>query len=141
MEKDHFHSSFQRSLMAGLFAGLVATTLSLFYNVLFREITHFPLIPFVNVSTIIFVVVFPPLLAGILFHLMNLFLPNAKTWFILLIGLLTFLGVWASLHVQRSDNPDWNTEFSWLLGGIVIISGLFSVLFIPWLAQKENGVI
>jgi hypothetical protein len=141
MEKDNFHSSFQRSLMAGLFAGLIATTLSLFYNLIFREITGFPLIPLINVSTIIFVVVFPPLFAGIVYHLMSLFLSNAKTWFILFILLLTLSGLWASLHVQRSANPVWNTEFSWLLGGIIIISGLFSALIIPWLVQKENGII
>lgn len=141
MEKDNFHSSFQRSLMAGLFAGLLATTLSLFYNVVFREVTGFPLIPLVNVSTIIFVVVFPPLLSGIVYHFMTLFLPSTKAWFILLIILLTLLGLWASLHVHRSDNPVWNTEFSWLLGGIIIISGLFSALFIPFLAEKENGII
>ncbi|MBO9593100.1 MAG: hypothetical protein J7599_09325 [Niabella sp.] len=69
METKNYSSHIYKPLMAGLFAGYIATVLNLVYDVLFREATTFPLHDLVNVSTIIFATLFALPLAGVVFAL------------------------------------------------------------------------
>lgn len=139
MEKENLHTAFSRSMMSGLFAGVSATVVSLFYNSVYRGLTDFPLSAIINVSSIIFAVPIVLLLAGMLHYVLNKF-RSGNLVYIFLFLFLTGLCVLLVLHARRSPDAVVNSEFRQLLLGIVIISGLSS-LFVPWLSSHENGII
>ena len=54
MNYDYEQTEFSKSLLAGVFTGITATTLSLLFNAFFRRFIGFSLSDIINVSTIIF---------------------------------------------------------------------------------------
>jgi hypothetical protein len=125
--------------MAGLFAGVTATILALFYNSIYRDLTDFPLSAFINVSSIIFSVPIILLLAGMLHYVLNKY-KTGSLIYILFFAFLTGFCILLDFHSRRSADAVVNMEFRQLLLGIIIISGLSS-FSIPWLSKHETGII
>ncbi len=133
------NNPFTRAFMAGLFTGLIATVTSLVYNLFYRSITAFSLSSLINVSTIIFVVPFVLMLAGLIYYLLSKYKPGTIIYTAVLI-LLTVLAVYFNSGFHRSADPLLAEQFRKLLLGIIIISGLSS-FFIPYLATHETNII
>lgn len=141
MEQASTQTHFSRSVLAGLFAGIIATLLNLIFNVFYREYTLFPLNDIINVSSLIFATCLVLTIAGVIYHYMDQYIKGGTILFIVVFLILTLLLVRFDFHVQRSDNPVWNAEFSKLFLGVILISGLSTVLLIPYMVKKENSVI
>ncbi|WP_300598032.1 hypothetical protein [Niabella sp.] len=138
MKTKNYNSHIYRPLMAGLFAGYIATVLNLVYDVLFRESTTFPLHDLVNVSTIIFATLFALPLAGVVFALIDRLFPNGSRIYVVLSALFTGLCIYGTLQVHRSPDPVLTVQFQHLLLGIVIISGVFATAAVPWLVKHQE---
>ncbi|MBZ4187952.1 hypothetical protein [Niabella beijingensis] len=138
MKQETSGSHIYRPLMAGLFAGYIATVLNLIYDVLFREKTAFPLHDLINVSTIIFATLFALPLAGVVFAFIDRYFRNGAWIYIVLSALFTVLCVYGVLQVHRSPDPVVTTEFHELLLGITIISGVFATVAVPWLVKHQD---
>ena len=142
MENDFQQLPFYKALMAGLFAGIIAATLCLVFNIVYREYTSFPLSIIINVSSIIFIVTLVLTLAGIAyFGISRLFQRGSMITYMTLFLALTLLCVRYAVHVQRSTDPVLSSEFSGLFEGIIIISGLFAIFFIPYLIKTRSNII
>ncbi|WP_018630238.1 DUF6069 family protein [Niabella aurantiaca] len=138
METKNYNSHIYRPLMAGLFAGYIATVFNLIYDVLFRQSTTFPLHELVNVSTIIFATLFALPLAGIVFAAIDRCFKKGDRIYIVLSALFTALCIYGTLQVQRSPDPAVTTQFQHLLLGIVVISGVFATIAVPWLVKHQD---
>lgn len=138
METKDYNSHIYKPLMAGLFAGYIATVFNLVYDVLFRESTTFPLHDLVNVSTIIFATLFALPLAGVVFALIDRLFPKGDRIYIVLSALFTGLCIYGTLQVHRSPDPALTVQFQHLLLGIVIISGVFATAAVPWLVKHQD---
>lgn len=138
METKDYNSHIYKPLMAGLFAGYIATVFNLIYDVLFRESTTFPLHDLVNVSTIIFATLFALPLAGVAFAFFDRFFRNGNWVYIILSALFTALCIYGTLHVHRSADPVLTIQFQHLLLGIVIICGVFATVAVPWLVKHQD---
>jgi hypothetical protein len=137
MNHDYEQTEFSRSLLAGVFAGIAATILSLLYNTFFREFTGFPLSQIINVSTIIFILVLIVTIAGVVFHLFHHYLKNGTLVYQIAGILLTVLFIFGAMQVQRSPSAVLSVEFRELLSGIILITGLSVVFFIPFLFRHD----
>ena len=139
MNNNNLNTPLSQSIMAGLFMGIVATIVSLVYNIIFREKSGFQLCSIINVSTIIFSVPFVLLLAGFLYSWMRTH-KMKDVFFIVLFILFTIGCIYLDFHIQRSDDPAVNLQFRILLMGIIVITGISS-FFIPYLSTHETDII
>ena len=139
MNNNNLNTPLSQSIMAGLFMGIVATIVSLVYNIIFREKSGFQLCSIINVSTIIFSVPFVLLLAGFLYSWMRTH-KMKDVFFIVLFILFTAGCIYLDFHIRRTADPAVNTQFRNLLMGIIIITGISS-FFIPYLSTHETDII
>jgi hypothetical protein len=128
---------FSQTLITGFFVGYIATIFCLFYNVIFRDGTGFPLSDFINVSTIIFLVnlIFPVI--GIVYYGIIVTFRRADLIFDILCIVVLALCIWKTETVHRTTQAHLNVEFKMLLLGIVIIVGIGSFL-IPVLYHSKK---
>ena len=139
MQQEQIHTRFSRTLLAGLFIGLIATVVSLMYNLIFRQITDFELPELINVSTIIFSVPFLLLIACFMYYALSRY-KLGTVMYIILSAIVMLLCIVIDFHLHRSPDPILTADFRKLLLGIIVISGLSS-FFIPYMATYENDII
>jgi hypothetical protein len=131
------HTEFTKSLLAGVFAGIAATVLSLLFNTFFRGTTGFFLSELINVSTVIFTLLTLGTIAGPTFYLFHHYLKRGTIVFQLLSVLATILLIIGGLQVQRSADPVAAKEFRELLAGVIVITGLCISFGIPFLYKHD----
>jgi len=141
METDLRERALYRSLMSGLFAGIVITIANLAYNFLYRDLTSFNPSFFVNVTTIIFISLLLSVVAGILYYLIVAYAEKSKILYILLLVVLTAVVTYVAFTVHRSVDIKVSTQFHGLFAGIVLITGLIDAFLIPYMAEHKNAII
>jgi len=139
MEKIEESSRIYKPMMAGLFAGYFATIANLVYDLAFRNYVDFPLHELINVSTLIFATLFVLTIAGCLLALSEkLFKEKGSIIYMVLFALLTVYLVYGVFHVHRSADATVNHEFQYLLGGIIVLTGLFATFFTPYFRRHSD---
>lgn len=141
METEIEHGSFYKSLMAGLFAGIIIAIANLIFNFIYRSATSFNPSQIVNVSSIIFLSLILSVLAGILYYVIVPFAKKSKVLFIVLFFVLTVIVTYVAFNVNRSSDATVSSQFHGLFAGIVIITGTVNALFIPYMARNKNMII
>ncbi|HTD93292.1 MAG TPA: hypothetical protein VK644_05755 [Chitinophagaceae bacterium] len=141
MEQTYLEPKAYKPIMAGLFTGIVATVLNIFYDIFYRGSTGFQLTPLINVATIIFGTLLVLLVAGSIYAILARFVRQVNIVYILLFLILTVYAVFLTMHVQRAADPVLITQFRGLLLGIVIISGTLTIFLVPYLATHETSII
>ena len=139
MNYDYFpQSTFSRTLLTSVFAGIIATLACLIYDVLFRESTHFNLNPLINVSTLIFAVNLIFLVIGVLYYAFKKMFKSGDLIFSIVFLLLTLFCAWKAEVSQRSADKVLNSEFHTLLLGVIIIMGICAAFMIPLLFNNRK---
>lgn len=137
MNYDYEQSEFSKSLLAGVFAGIIATTLSLIFDAFFRGIIGFSLSDIINVATIIFALMIVGTIAGVIFYFFHHHIKKGTFIFQLLAVIITVLLIAGTMQIQRSANPELSNEFRQLLWGIIGITGVCTVFIIPYLFKHD----
>lgn len=138
MEYDSPSSPFYRSLMTGLFVGIIDTLLCLIYNLIYRERTGFDLSSIINVSSLIFFInlLFPVI--GIIYNgFLKYFKKGDRVFIAVFLGLTLFFA-WRSEVVYRTTDQTLNHEFRTLLLGIVLILGVSAAVLVPYLYHNKK---
>jgi hypothetical protein len=139
MNYDYFPESvFSRTLLTSVFAGILATLACLFYDVIFRESTHFNLNPLINVSTLIFAVNLIFLVIGVLYYAFKKLFKKGDLVFSIAFIILTLFCAWRGEVAQRSADKVLNSEFHTLLLGIILIMGITAAVIIPVLFNNRK---
>ena len=131
-------SVFYRSFMTAVFVGLMATIVTMIYDLVFVEYFGFPLSAIISVSSLIFGVNIIFLIVGILYYLFVASFKRGDFFFITLFVLLTAFLAWRSEHAHRSLDYTINHQFRNLLAGIVIIMGAMAAFLVPWLYHNKK---
>ena len=137
MNHDYEQTEFSKSLLAGVFAGIIATVVSLVFNIYFRGVTEFSLSEIINVTTIIFILTLLVTIAGLIFYLFHHYLKQGTIIFQAVAIVVTLLLVAACMQVQRSSDPVLAKDFRELLLGIICITGVCTVFVIPFLYKHD----
>lgn len=138
MNYDYQQTEFSKSLMAGLFAGLIATLVNLAYDFFYRDVTGFALSEIINVPTIIMASTLLLMIAGLIFYLFHHYMKNGSIVYRIIFLLLTVLCIYLAMHVQRSADPILSNEFQWLLSGVVLILGGTATFYLPYLFDHDK---
>jgi hypothetical protein len=129
-------TSLSKALMTGLFTGLVATILSLFYNIIFRFSTEFPLSEIINVSSIIFITNLIFVFIALFYFFINKIFASGDLIYLTLVVIVAIIVFWLMSGMQISENARYSREFRELLTGILIIMSINAFL-IPFLISKK----
>lgn len=130
-----------KPLMAGVFAGIIASFLNLVFDIYYRQATEFQLSQIINVASIIFGTMLILTFFGVVLAVMELFIKRVTIPYMIVSILLTLVCIRFALHVHRAADPVLTGEFRGLLTGIFIIIGLFASFLVPYLAKKDNMFI
>jgi len=135
--KPYNEIEFEKSVMAGLFAGITATVLALIYNAYFRGYTNFSMSMIINVSSIIFALTILLTIAGIIFYEFHHFIKRGTLIFRVAALLVTAVLLFGVQYVQRTSNPVEAGQFRELLIGIIAITGFCTVFLLPFLYKHD----
>ncbi len=137
MNYDMHHTEFTKSLLAGVFAGIAATVISLLFNTFFRGYTGFFLSELINVSTVIFTLLVLGTIAGPVFYFFHHYFKAGTILFQIAAIIVTAILIIGGLQVQRSADPVASKEFRELLTGVTVITGLCISFGIPFLYKHD----
>lgn len=138
MNYDYPQTRLSKTLMTGVFAGIVATLINLAYDYFYRDFVKFYPSEFINVSSIIFITMLLFTIAGIIYFLLSKFVKHGDMLYIVVFCILTVISFYAGLHVNRSSNPAESQEFRGLLLGTVAVTGVLISFFIPYLTRHDK---
>lgn len=137
MNYDYEQTEFSKSLLAGVFAGITATVLSLLFNAFFRGTIGFSLSDIINVSTIIFTLMIVITIAGVIFYFFHHYIKKGTFVFKIATVIITLLLIAGTMQIHRSANPGLSSEFRELLWGIISITGVCTAFIIPFLFKHD----
>ena len=143
MEYGSSRSPFYRSMMTGLFVGIVATVVCLFFNVIYRESTNFYPADYINVSSLIFAVNLVFWVVGIVYYLFQRAFSRADIIFDVVFILVLLFCIWRVAEGLRTDDQLLNSHFRTLMIGILVILaiGVFAIPYLYHSRKFEDGVI
>lgn len=143
MDNKNAYPPFFKSIIIGLFAGVLATIVCLLFNAAYKSATNHTSAEMINVLSLIFIVNLIFLCIGILHFFLKKF-KGGELIYIALFVLLTILCIWKASSAHPSANAVINSQFKNLLEGVIIINGIFAFALIPFLFHSkkfENKVI
>ena len=133
----HQRGELSKSVVAGLFAGIAATVLSMIYNGIYRYYTGFTPSMVINVNTIIFGLTVLITISGVLFYFMHWYLKQGTGLYRLVCIGLTAILAFAVFKMDRSGNAEQATQFRELILGIILITGVCCMWLLPFLFKRD----
>lgn len=141
MDYENFYTqtNLSKAIQAGLFAGILSALASLAYDYIFRSITLLSLSPtMINVATIIFASLILLMTSGVIYYVLTTFFKKTgEILYIILYIVLTLICVYFALNYQRSPDAHLTLQFRELFIGIIIITGLASIL-VPYFVKHKT---
>jgi len=135
---DSRKSLFYRAFMTSVFTGIFVTLATIFYDLVFVEYFKYPLSAIINVSSLIFGINLVFLVIGPVYFFFLQFFKKGDVPFIVLFMLLTVLFVIKASAIHRTDDINVNTQFHYLLAGIIILTGTGVFVGIPFLFHNKK---
>jgi hypothetical protein len=118
---------FFRTMMTGLFVGIIDTVICLAYNIFYRDLTGYVPSELINVSSLIFGVNLILLIIGMIYFLFKQASRGGDVIFGVFFFAVTLFLAWKTEMIQRFSDVQVNHEFRGLLLGIVLICGISAV--------------
>ena len=137
MANEQEHSVFFRTMMTGLFVGIIDTVICLAYNIFYRDFTGYVPSELINVSSLIFGVNLILLLIGMIYFLFKRASRGGDVVFGVFFLAVTLFLAWKTEMIQRFPDVRVNHEFRGLLLGIVLICGI-SAACLPLLYNSRK---
>lgn len=138
MNYDYPQSDLSRSILAGLFAGIVGTVINLVFSFVYRRITDTTTYNILDVSTTIFGTVILLLVCGVLFYFFVHYLKKGINLYRIIVFLITAVIVFVALQYHRTPGYRITPEFRVLFIGTQIIIGGMAAFLIPYLFRHEK---
>jgi hypothetical protein len=134
---DSFHAAY-RSVMTGLFVGVVVAFICLIYNIAYRSGRHYFSGTLLNVSYIIFGMIFSFFLIGLVYMVARHFFRNGNLIFFIVFAMLTVWLVWAIHWAHFSADPLEDASLRGEYTGVAIIAGISAAAGIPLLYRSHK---
>ena len=138
MNYDYPQTKLSKSLLTGVFAGIIATLVNLVYDYFYRDLVKYYPSEIINVSSIIFATMLFFTVAGIIYFFLSKFIKHGNIVYIIIFCALTVISFIASMHAHRSSDPSVTEEFRGLLLGTVAVTGLLAAFLIPYLTRHDT---
>lgn len=138
MNYDYPQSDLSRSILSGLFAGIVATVANLIFGFIYRGTAGVTTFNILDVSTTIFGSIILLLVCGVLFYFFVHYLKKGINYYRIVVFLITAVIVFVALQYHRAPGYTITTEFRILFIGTQLIIGGLAVFLIPYLFRHDS---
>jgi len=138
MNYDYQQTDLSRSILAGLFAGIVATVGNLVFIFIYRRITAVYTFNLMDAFTTIFGTVILLLVCGLFFYFFVHYLKRGINIYRVIVFLVTAVIVYVSLQYHRLPGYSITAEFRALFIGTQVIIGGLAAFLIPYLFRHDS---
>lgn len=138
MNYEYPQSDLSRSVLSGLFAGIVATVANLVFAYIFRRATTTVNFNILDVSTTIFGSVLLLLLCGILFYFFVHYMKKGVNLYRIVIFLVMAGIIYTALQYHKGPGYSITGNFRILFIGTQIIIGGLAAFLIPYLFRHDT---
>lgn len=138
MNYEYTQSDLSRSILGGLFSGLVATVANLIFSITYRRITQFYEFNAIDITTIIFGTILLSLACGAMFYFFVHYLKKGILFYRIMVLLVTIGIIYIGIALRRTIQPTIPFEFKVLVVGTQTIIGLLAAFLIPYLFRHDK---
>jgi hypothetical protein len=138
MNYDYPQSDLSRSILSGLFAGIVGTVANLVFSFIFRRINNIDTFNILDVSTTIFGTIILLMVCGILFYFFVHYLKRGINIYRVIVFIVTGIIVFVALAYHHEPGYRITAEFRYLFLGTQIIIGGLAMFLIPYLFRHDS---
>ncbi len=138
MNYDYQQTDLSRSILAGLFAGIVATVGNLVFIFIYRRITAVYTFNLMDAFTTIFGSVILLLVCGLFFYFFVHYLKRGINIYRIIVFLITAGIIYVALQYHSSPGYSITKEFRVLFIGTQIIIGGLAAFLIPYLFRHDS---
>src|SRR6187402_2189587 len=133
MNYDYKQSDLSRSVLGGLFSGLVATVSNIAFILIFKVITGYYDFGALDILTIVFGSILLSIACGIMFYFFVHNLKKGIPFYRVMVVLVTALIVYFGIAFRGTIEQNIANEFKVLVVGTQIIIGSLAAFLIPYL--------
>ena len=117
MNYDYVQNDFSKSILAGLFSGIVATVTNLVFTVAYRSITQFYEFNAIDITTIVFGTILLSLACGVMFYFFVHYLNKGITFYRIMVLIVTIAIVYIGINLRYLIQDVIPNEFRVLVIG------------------------
>ncbi|HXL57023.1 MAG TPA: hypothetical protein VN958_12235 [Chitinophagaceae bacterium] len=138
MNYDYQQTDLSRSILAGLFAGIIATVANLIFIFIYRRLTAVNTFNLMDVFTTIFGTVLLLILCGLLFYFFVHYLKRGINIYRVIVFLVTATIIYVALQYHSEAGYSITSEFRILFIGTQLIIGGFAAFVIPYVFRHDS---
>jgi hypothetical protein len=138
MNYDYQQSDLSRSVLGGLFAGIIAAVANILFVFFYRGITQFYEFTGIDVTVIVFGSILLSLTCGIVFYLLVHYLKKGLSVYQVLVVIITIAIIYFGLAYRQTVMGTVPMHFRVLVTGTQTIIGGLACLFIPWVFKHDS---
>jgi uncharacterized protein YacL len=138
MNYDYAQNDFSRSILSGLFSGIVATVSNLVFTVAYRSITQFYEFNAIDITTIVFGTILLSLACGVMFYFFVHYLNKGITFYRIMVLIVTIVIVYLGIELRHTIQDNIPNEFRVLVIGTQVIIGGLAAFLIPYLFRHDK---
>ncbi|QEC68713.1 hypothetical protein FRZ67_15890 [Panacibacter ginsenosidivorans] len=138
MNYDYQQSDLSRSILAGLFSGIVATITNLIFTVTYRSITQFYEFNAIDITTIVFGTILLSIACGAMFYFFVHYLNKGIMLYRIMVVIVTIAIVITGINLRHTIQDVIPYEFRVLVIGTQVIIGGLALFLIPYLFRHDK---
>ncbi|RFM27464.1 hypothetical protein [Deminuibacter soli] len=138
MKYEYVQSDLSRSLLGGLFAGIIAAFSNLIFVFIYRAITKFYNFNVIDATVISFGSILLCIACGIVFYWLAHNMKSGITLYRILVLIVTIVIIYFGIALRRSVEADIPAEFRVLVIGTQTIIGGLAMFLIPYLFRHDK---
>jgi len=138
MNYDYTQSDLSRSILAGLFSGIIATVSNLVFTVAYRSITKFYEFNAIDITTIVFGTILLSIACGAMFYFFVHYLNKGIMFYRVMVLIVTIAIVYLGINLRYTIQDVIPNEFRVLVIGTQVIIGGLAAFLIPYLFRHDK---
>ncbi len=138
MKYDYPQSDLSRSVLGGLFAGIIAAAANLVFVFIYRAITQFYDFNAIDVTVIVFGSLLQGIACGIIFYWFVHYFKKGIPIYRVAVFVVTVVIIYVGITLRRSVEGDVPAEFRVLVIGTQMIVGGLAEFLIPYLFRHDS---
>lgn len=138
MNYDYTQSDLSRSVLSGLYSGIVATVANMIFVFIYRALTSFQDFNGIDVTVIVFGTLLLSLACGVVFYFFVHYLKRGIPVYRIAVFIVTLLIIFLGLYLRRSVEGQVPIEFRIIVIITQVIIGGLAVFLIPYLFKHDK---
>ncbi len=138
MNYDYPQSDLSRSVLGGLFAGIIAAAANLIFVFAYRRIAQFYDFNGIDVTVVVFGSILMCITCGLIFYFFVHYLKKGISVYRIMVLIVTVVIIYLGIVLRRSVEGDAPPDFRVLVIGTQMIIGGLAEFLIPYLFRHDS---